>query len=71
MKCEQVHTLDGDDRKNGAEDAQDQTCRPGVTMLELMSNVCVLEVLWRVVQDVRSDEEDWSQAADANKFGIL
>ena len=45
MKCEQVHTLDGDDRKNGAEDAQDQTCRPGVTMLELMSNVCVLEVL--------------------------
>jgi hypothetical protein len=45
MKCEQVHTLDGDDRKNGAEDAQDQTCRPGVKMLELMSNVCVLEVL--------------------------
>lgn len=44
-ECEQVHTLDGDDRKNGAEDAQDQTCRPGVKMLELMSNVCVLEAL--------------------------
>jgi hypothetical protein len=44
LKFEQVRTLDGDDRKNGAEDAQDQTCRPGVTMLELMSSVCVLDV---------------------------
>ncbi len=44
LKFEQVRTLDGDDRKNGAEDAQDQTCRPGVTMLELMSSVRVFDV---------------------------